>query len=177
MAEIHADLVDIIYTVNTDVVQMGQYRGFNEALVYLDMVRLAEPRTAAWLKGFDEARGNVEADRPLHPAYLTRVKEMPEGLDFDPTNLLAVLADVDQDGADLGHWQAIEAGRAQRDTEVGNPDLADYVSDPDDPYADEDEVQEYQDRVDYIDGLEFVPVCLAEHFAIDPDPDWEPRCE
>lgn len=176
--QVHGDVRDIVVTTNNDIVPLGVYRGVNEALAYLASIRLAEPRTEAWLEGFDEAVGAVEGERPLHPEYMNRVGILPDDLDFDPAPLLAVLADVEQQGADIGHVLAIGAGRNQRDTEVGPPAYEDYVSEVEDgDEPDEDEVADYQARADYIAGLQFVPDCLVAHYEVDPDPDWEPRSE
>jgi len=159
-----------------EIHELSAAAGVLEAMAHLAAVRdkaAGEGASDRWLEGFDEGVSNVEDAVPwfAHEEFMNRDSALPN-TQYDPAELLAALAGIYTHGLRVGHSNAIEAARAQRDTETV-PEAEHYISDPDDP--DEAEVEEYQGQADYVAGLLAVATCLVEQFPdADPDPGWEP---
>lgn len=175
----HPEFANTVTTAS-EVRELGRCVGSREAKDHLTAVgnKLQDDDSLSdrWWDGFNEGASNVDSAMPwfAHDEYMGRTTNLPnnDSLGFDPTALLAALADIHAHGVGVGHGDAIRAAREHRDTET-EPDPDDFISDPDDP--DPDEQEAYQEQVDYVAGLTYVATCLLEQFPDDdPDPDWEP---
>lgn len=163
---VHPDLAWIVNQVDNDVVPIGKDLGIREAVTFL--TRLADQHEGPFADGISDAASNVEYACSMQNEYMERVETVdPTKLDYDPTALLAAVAQIVEHAKRLGWSEAVEAARSHRDNDALLPEPIGEDGEDDDP-------DEHASVTKYSEGSLYAAQQLAAHFGVDPDPDWEP---